>query len=314
MAEESFEQVAEKKISFTEKIRENPWVLSTLVLGAVVLLLLFLNFKGGITGNVISADDASERLLDYYTQGGADGLELDSVVEENGLYKINFKYQGAIVPIYMTKDGSMAGSMTALVRQTISEEQNEEVPKTDKPKVELFVMTYCPYGTQAEKGFIPFIEAIGNLVDAKIRFVHYFMHGDTEEQETYTQVCIREEQSSKYLVYLREFLVEGNSEAALKKAGIDSVKLNDCIDKKAKDYYAEDSELSEKYGVQGSPTLIINGAIISSGRSPASYLSAVCSAFNTSPSECTSLELDSSNPSPMWGWEISSSSSTASCS
>jgi len=28
-------------------------------------------------------------------------------------------------------------------------------------------MTHCPYGTQAEKGMIPVIESLGDLIDAK---------------------------------------------------------------------------------------------------------------------------------------------------
>jgi len=33
----------------------------------------------------------------------------------------------------------------------------QELPKTAKPKVELFVMSHCPYGTQAEKAMIPVV-------------------------------------------------------------------------------------------------------------------------------------------------------------
>ena len=43
------------------------------------------------------------------------------------------------------------------------------VPKSDKPLVELFVMAYCPYGTQAEKGLIPVIELLGDKIDASIK-------------------------------------------------------------------------------------------------------------------------------------------------
>lgn len=300
------------KLSVTEKMRENPWILSTVVFGIVVLLLIFGGFRGGMTGNVISSNDAGEKLLDYYEQGGATGLELDSVTEVNGLYQVNFKYQGAIVPIYMTKDGSMAGSMTALLIKDSEEDIPKDIPKSDKPIVELFIMTHCPYGTQAEKGIIPTIKALGTSVNAKIRFVHYFMHGDEEESETYNQLCIREEQSSKYYDYLTCFLEDGDSARCLAKTGIDKVKLAECVTDKSEDYYAEDSDLSEEYGVQGSPTLVVNGVIVSSGRDSASYLSTICSAFDTEPSEC-SKELSSSTPSPGFGTGTTSSASTASC-
>ena len=80
------------------------------------------------------------------------------------------------------------------------------------------------------------------------------MHGDKEEAETYNQVCIREEQSAKYLDYLTCFLEDGNSARCLTKAGVDQTKLNVCLStNKSKEYYAQDSALSQEYGVQGSP-------------------------------------------------------------
>jgi hypothetical protein len=188
-----------------------------------------------------------------------------------------------------------------------------QVTKSDKPKVELFVMTHCPYGTQSEKGIIPAFEALGTTADTKIRFVHYFMHGDKEEQETYTQICIREEQSTKFLKYLKCFLADSNSSRCIKNASIDSAKLATCISTKAKDYYKVDSDLSNKYGVQGSPTLIINGAESNAGRNSASYLAGICAAFNKAPSACSNT-LSSSNPSAGFGYSASdSAASAASC-
>jgi hypothetical protein len=188
-------------------------------------------------------------------------------------------------------------------------------------------MTHCPYGTQAEKGFIPFMDAFGENIDAKIRFVHYFMH-EPEETETPIQICIREEQSEKFIPYLKCFLegngvvdpnyglvMEGkNSQECMKEVGVDEDKVQSCVDSgKWEEYYAVDSQLSQSYGVQGSPTLVINGVIVSSGRSPSAYQSAVCSSFNEAPEECD-LALDSNTPNPYFGWEINSqATATGSC-
>ncbi len=173
-------------------------------------------------------------------------------------------------------------------------------PKSDKPKVELFVMTHCPFGLQAEKGFLPAIEALGNKVDASIKFVHYFMHGDQEEQETYNQICIRQEQAAKFNSYLNCFIIENDSGKCIAQAGVDKTKLNSCINSKAKDYYKADSALSNKYGVQGSPTLVINGAQSNAGRDAASYLAGICAAFDKAPAEC-SKKLSTTAPSSGFG-------------
>lgn len=309
-----------KKDSLTNKFRENPWIASTLVLGIIVLFLAVGSYSGKLTGNVISANTAGDNLLKYYEANGADGLTVKDVKESNGLYQVIFEYQGSDVPIYMTKDGKLAGSMNPISDKTDSgvETQEEEIPKSNKPVVELFVMTHCPYGTQAEKGIIPTIKALGDSVDAKIRFVHYTMHGEKEDKETRAQVCIREEQSAKWYPYLECFLASTGSEAdatkCLTTAGIDKAKLDTCIKTNAEKYYKADSDLSEGYGVQGSPTLIINGVQASSGRSPDAFLQSICTAFNTVPDKCTSLKLSVASPSPGFGTGTASAgASDASC-
>ena len=225
-----------------------------------------------------------------------------------------------MLPLYVTKDGNFFTQnliplqITANSASPTSNGNNPatDVPKSDKPLVELFVMTHCPYGTQAEKGIIPALKALGSKIDGTIRFVHYFMHGDKEEQETYAQVCIREEQPTKFLDYLSCFLEASDSVACLTRSGIDKTKLNTCISNgNAKKYYDADAVLSQGYGVQGSPTLVINGVESKAGRDSQSYLSGVCAAFNNAPSEC-SQTLSSTAPSPGFGSSASSSASAAS--
>lgn len=317
MVEVKEEKKEEKKSEFTSKLRENPYIVSTIVLGLATLILVTLTLSPSLTGNVISGSSAGQNLIDYLNTNVGGGVGYVSYEDLGNLYQIIVSYNGDNIPVYVTKDGKyFISSIQAITGQAVQQEQQTqatEVPKSDKPEVELFVMTHCPYGTQAEKGLIPVIETLGNKIDAEIRFVHYFMHGDREEQETYNQVCIREEQSSKFLTYLKCFLEDGDSSRCQNKVGIDKTKLNSCLQGKAKEYYASDSELSKSYDVQGSPTLVINGVIANSGRSPSAFLTAICSAFNTKASEC-SQQVSSENPSAGFGYSASSASpSSASC-
>lgn len=247
---------------------------------------------------------------------------IKTVALEGDVYNINLEVDGKDYISYMTKDGEkffqsgmdMAkfAAENAANRQAVAgeEEQNKVIPKTDKPKVELFVMTHCPYGLQAEKGIMPAFETLGNKIDAKVRFVHYFMHGDKEEQETYNQVCLREEQPAKYASYLKCFAAEGDSSKCAAQIGIDNNKLANCLKGKAKDYYKADSNLSNAYGVGGSPTLVINGVQSQAGRDSANYLAAVCAAFNKAPAEC-SEQLSSAQPAPGFGSGTDNSGSNA---
>ena len=252
---------------------------------------------------------------------------INNVVLENDLYAINLNVSGQDYTSYITKDGQKF-FQSGIDMAKFAEENavkpantsqtppppapNTNIVKTDKPKVELFVMTHCPYGLQAEKGIIPAFEALGDKIDAKVRFVHYFMHGDKEEQETYNQVCIREEQGAKYNNYLKCFAISGDSATCQTQAGIDEPKLSQCVANQAKDYYKDDQNLSNGYGVQGSPTLVINGAQSQAGRDSASYLAGICSAFNNAPAEC-SINLSSVSPAPGFGAGASGGGAAAGC-
>ncbi|MFH1365081.1 MAG: thioredoxin domain-containing protein [archaeon] len=301
----------------TEIVRENPWILSTIILGVILLVFLVTSFTN-LTGNAISEDKAGEKMLNFVrAQTGGEGNITQVKSFDNNFYEIIVYLQGQEIPAYVTKDGKyFVPAITSLdVADSIDSQTQEETaqaPKSDKPKAELFIMTHCPYGTQAEKGFIPMINEIDDVIDSKIRFIHYFMHGEKEENETHTEVCIREEQSTKFIEYLTCFLEDGNSSRCLAEAKVDTGKLNNCLKNgKAQEYYAVDSELSEKYGVQGSPTLVVNEQIVSSGRSPAAFLNTVCLAFNVAPEKCATLNLSTETPASMWGWGASSSASSA---
>jgi len=319
------EKVGEKKQEFkkigkdseVKKADGNPWKIASIIFGVAVLVLLYLNFNGGITGNVISESDAGERLVTYLNARTGGGVSFISAEDVGDLYEVTVSYQGDEIPVYITKDGGyfVQGAvpiMGAIAEPTQAQEQPpQNIPKSNNPLVELFIMTHCPYGTQSEKGIIPVLELLGDKIEGEIRFVHYFMH-EPEETETPRQVCIREEQSDKWLDYLKCFLEDGDGGRCLVKAKIDKTKLNSCIENNADGYYAEDSELSQGYGVRGSPSLIINGQQANSGRDSANYLATICSAFTEQPEECNE-QLSSQSPSPGFGISTSGGSDTGQC-
>ncbi len=311
----------EIKAVYVPKNKKNPWVAYTVVLAIAVIALAFLLYRGsGVTGNTVDKDKAAEKLVGYLNERTGGGVELVSSEKDGSLYNVMVSYKGDEIPVYITTDGKyfvqgvvpITEGNTTPTNNTSGVGAAAEVVKSDKPKVELFIMTECPYGTQAEKGIIPVLELLGDKIDGQISFVHYFMHGDKEEQETYRQVCIREEQSDKYLTYLKCYLADGNATRCIKEAKISETKLKSCISKSSANDYKVDSAASQAAGVEGSPTLVINGQIVSSGRSPSALLQTICSAFNTVPAECSET-LDSANPSAGFGYSASGSDSAESC-
>jgi len=299
-----------------KKRRISIWMISTIVIVLLLIISIFTNgFSiGGITG--ATTKDVEESVKNYIEENLVEPgtiIEIKNIEKENGMYKMTLNIQGQEFDSYVSEDGKLLFpsviDMTEEIPNSPSQTQTvTEVPKQNKPKVELFVMSFCPYGTQAEKGILPVVALLGNKIDFKLRFVHYILHGDKEDIENKRELCIREEQGqdklNKYLVCILDsdnVQEPKDINECEKESGIDSGKLKTCMDKKADNYFESDSVLSKNYGVQGSPTLIINGVQSNAGRSPASYLSGICDAFTTVPKECDE-QLSSSSPSAGFGY------------
>jgi len=303
------------------------WKAITSVL-AVLLVISLITSGFRVWGTGLSQEEATDKALSFINENllqGRAAAQLTSIDEKAGVYSLVLDIEGQSVETFVSKDGQLLFVQGAIDMDNFDapdqpqQQPPAEVPKSDKPVAELFVMTHCPYGTQAAKGFLPMLEAIGNSADAKIRFVHYYMHTNNQEEvETPRQVCIREEQADKFVPYLTCFLggtsgTPAEAKSCEEEVGVDSAKLAECISsEKSEEYYNEDKELSESYGVQGSPSLVVNGQQASSGRSSAEYLATVCNAFNEAPEECLE-ELSSASPSPGFGYSASGSATTASC-
>jgi len=347
-----------EKFDFLEKIKKNPWKSMTFVLSVLTVVLLGTLMVSGnsLSSKQLSSKQAGELFVDYINSMGAAQIEyVDSADFSDGLYQVTILAEGNEIPVHITKDGKyLVQGVMPLVQQEVEVQEvpkqdisTIDIPKIEKPLIELFVMTHCPYGTQAEKGFIPTARLLQDVADVKVRFVHYFMHTNNQEEvETPRQVCIREEQSEKYWDYLECFLsgTYGLVEEALAcevQVGIDSDALADCIDSgRADEYYAEDSELSEQYGIAGSPSFVVNGVkiggnpcnseddcnsgescvvvdrqgnkICSLGRDSTSYLESACGGFEELVGAC-SEEVSSESPSPGFGYSGSGSATTAQC-
>jgi protein-disulfide isomerase len=312
MAVKEIEENSEKELPSNL----NVWKVSTIAVIIILGIVLVFSFGPGgmaVTGKATSvgskaaADKAIKYINDNLVSPGTTATFVN-VTEENGLYKITTNYQNQDISIYSSLDGKYLFLSPPLdMNKAIetAEPATAEMPKTDTPEVEVFVMSYCPYGTQAQAAMIPVARLLGDKANIKIRFVDYAMHGKKEVDENTRQYCIQKEQSNKLWNYLECFISSDDTEACQSTAGIDTTKLNACVAATDEEFnitglyndkstwsggqypqYNVDTALNSRYGVQGSPTLIINGVTYSGARSPEAFKTAICSAFNTSPAEC----------------------------
>ncbi|NMB66634.1 hypothetical protein GYA25_01070 [Candidatus Woesearchaeota archaeon] len=327
--EESSFHKHNKKNNFIEKARKNPWILASIILLILSLFLLIRIFSGScITGKVISSNKAGSDLINFYKSVGVEGLTLNSVKENSGLYEMNVSYQGNSFLLYMTKDGkNIIESLipVGLVQQSSSNSNTQkEIPKSDKPSVELYVFTYCPYGLQMEKAMIPVVKLFKDKIDFKIRQIGA-MHGDFEKVEAERQLCIEKYYPDKLLDYDLAF-AENTSigscngdatclapklKALFSQFGIDSSKIDSCMKSEGESLYNAEVQNSQSKGISGSPTVLINGVNSQLSRNQEAVKEAICSAFNNVPSEC-SQSLSTTSASAGFGAGTGSSSS-ASC-
>lgn len=308
---------------FSKKIKSNPWLGISVIL-AVILIVVVVWPSG------ISETTAGQKIMDFAKERGVDA-NLTNVESQGSLYKVTLSIQGQEVPVYITKDGKyftssaveLAPSTATATGQAVADTP-KDVPKSDKPKVEAFVFSYCPYGLQFEKALIPAYNLLKNKVDINIVFIGA-MHGIHEENESLRQIAIQQIYGKdKLFAYLAKFSADtkiGDCNAdqtcsyplvktIMSSLGIDAVKVNAYMVKDAPALYASDQQRASSLGISGSPDFVINGAELSVGRNPEAIKQAICDAFTTAPSEC-SQTLSTASASAWFGADAGSASSTA---
>ncbi|MDD2353893.1 MAG: hypothetical protein PHX76_00740 [Patescibacteria group bacterium] len=319
-------------------------VFTRIVLPIILVVILAIigwnNFKKPTAKNLSAAEikTHAEEFINAYLMAPDSKATIKEVIDEYGLYKLNVDIVSDVIESYITKDGKLffpqafnVEEMQGDVAAGGQEVAPVEVPKTAKPNVEVFVMSHCPYGTQIEKGILPVAKALGDKIDFEIKFVDYAMHGEVELDEQLVQYCIQEEQNDKFFPYLDCFLLSGETSSCLAEANIDQTALDSCVTKtdnefKVKENFVNNVGFSgtfpgfdvhkadnQKYGVAGSPTLVINETVVQSARDPQSLLTTICGAFENAPEECSET-LPSASPAPGFGAGTSATASaTAAC-
>jgi len=310
-----------------------------LALGGILIVLALAGgayYKLVYMKNVIAPDAAKTRVTDFISKNlvkPGTKVEVSSITKEFGLYKVSLKIGGQDVSSYMTLDGKIffpdEGMNIDDISKTASADQSAasssakpaDIPKTDVPEVDLFVMSYCPYGTQIEKGILPVIETLGSKMKFNLKFVDYAMHGKKELDENMKQYCIGKNEPAKLGTYLGCFLKDSaQGDACVKSSNIDATKLASCVASTDEQFKvtADSNDKSTwggssyppfdvnkddniKYNVEGSPTLVVNGVTAdAAGRDPMSLLDTICSSFNNKPAECDKA-LSSDSPAPGFG-------------
>lgn len=159
------------------------------------------------------------------------------------------------------------------------------------PTLELFVMSKCPYGIQAENAVAEAKEKLGPDLNVKIGFIgagkpgaFKSLHGPTEVKGDLAQVCANKMAPDKLLAMItcqnknpRE--IGDNWRDCAKQVGIDADKLATCAegDEGGKLLAAAFDEAKDRKA-NASPTIFLDGKAYEGGRKGRDFLKAACSA------------------------------------
>ena len=225
---------------------------------------------------------------------------------KDGLYAITWKVGTQESVSYTNLKGTMLFPYSLpLVTTTTT---TKPLTKSDKPIVELFVMSFCPYGNQAEDGMGPAYNVLKDYADIKLRYIvdqsgankdeYVSLHGTQELNQDIRELCVAKYNPDKLWTFVAAINKACTSEnadtcwtAEANKIGLDTNQIKTCQKDEGSALLATEYASSTAYKVTGSPTLVIDGTIVNSGRTPEEYKNTICSAFNDSkkPAACSQV-------------------------
>ena len=149
------------------------------------------------------------------------------------------------------------------------------IARMGKPTLELFVMSYCPFGVQAEEKIIPIVKKFGDKIDFKLQFIaeekeesstqnitpFTSLHGYPEVAENIRQLLIAQEYPDRYLDYIlcRGKKLDKSWEECAQKLGIDVAKIQALFDApEAAQLFRENITRAAELGIKASPTILVD--------------------------------------------------------
>lgn len=292
-----------------------------LVLISVVLLTIIgykndrfkLNFLDGT--KTITAEEAKSKAIkfinDNLVQPGTQ-VDVKSVSEEGGLYRLDLSVGKQDIAAYMTKDGKKFFPEAMDIEDTqkkiadaqkADEEAEKNIPKTDKPTVDLYVMSFCPFGNQAEDTLAPVYALLKDKVDFNFHYIVssegdtvQSLHGAKEVDQNMREACVLKEYGKNswmdFVTYVNKSCGSDGAcwEAGAKTYNISADKINSCVKASGLSLMKENEKASNDASASGSPTMAINGAstkAVYKYGNPEAYKQSICGAFNDVPEECS---------------------------
>ena len=275
------------------KMRDNPWILSTLVLGILFIVVLFVKGSGNFTsGNVISEQEASQKVLSFLESKVSEPVSVQSISQEKGLYKLMVLYQGDSIPVYLTTDGSSlvsdlvplsgavdngagTGTGTGTGQVVVDLSKIPNAPSLGSVNAPVTIVEFSDYQCPFCEKF--YTETFGqlktNYIDAgKVRFVFASLplsFHENAEPAARAALCFRKVKGGSDTAYFdfhdklfenQQSLSDANYKKWAKELGANEAQFNTCFDSKEfADQVQAEMLYGQSLGVSGTPGFFVNG-------------------------------------------------------
>ncbi len=323
------------------------WGVGGLIIGLIIGFLVFPGMAGAPDADgttVATGEEVSEAfvldqsqvsriagfLQDYYFTytGSETTVTFTRYVDKGAYVELYYNVAGEEMPIYISKDyvylysGVFETDATISQMQDMKQQMMEQaaaeaagVPQSEEPEVLMFVMSYCPYGNQAENGLAPVVELLGEEAAFEPVYIIYLdasssgyecaeyegteycsMHGNAELWQDVREKIIFNMYGEKKWA---EYVYKTNADCSISNIDTCWETAADAVggintsavvaEFEANKFAIIQSEVAKtnEYMVSGSPTIIINGYTYSGARTPEGYKEVVCSAFSSEPADCS---------------------------
>jgi len=242
----------------------------------------------------------------------------ESKIEETNTWKTNTQVIGAFV---ISADGYRLRDSVTGASWFIDEEKQAEffasigvVKGDNRPQIDFFVMSYCPYGNMAEEAIAPVYEKLKDKAEFKPHYVIYSdyatgypdfclaednvicsMHGIVELNQDIREACVAKnydmQEWFEFALAMNRQCNSQNADACwvevAESLGLDTELISVCEADEGIVLMNTDKALGDKLGVRGSPAVFIDGAQYNGQRTANGYLAALCAAFEDAPEECS---------------------------
>jgi hypothetical protein len=164
----------------------------------------------------------------------------------------------------------------------------------EKAKLEFYVMSQCPYGTQVMDAIAPVLKELGGAVDFEVNFIandlgngeFTSLHGDAEVNGDIVQLCAAKYNPESYMdmiVCMNKDAgsIPDNWEKCAADNKLDTAKIKACYEgDEGKELLSASIKKSDDTGAQGSPTIYLNGESYPGGRTSTDFLRQICNSFS----------------------------------